>query len=197
MPPKRKTTAPSVRRKPAQRYGSPQELELAVVEAACAKLTALTGRQYRPLDRPTPAAENADEARARKAIDDLRAAVDNLAAVARSAASTPLARGRLAGWAAMYGARVVSDIRGMRVPWEPLPAEPRSLLGALIHRVYVDKRDLLGLRREPTHRELAYLAIVRGYYYPDMAGSRFDGLVNPVVKRAESAVRQARKRASA
>jgi AcrR family transcriptional regulator len=176
-----------------RRWKSHEELELAVVQRACSELRKLTGREHRPLDPPDRPLPDPVEVEVREAIDDLRAAVDALASVVARAKAGTCDR-RLARWASVYGSGIVDSIRAMRVPWEPLPQEPETLVARLVQRAFVEGRDLLSIGRLPTDRELACLAIVRGYY-PNLGGSGLDKLDVPaVLKRATNAVREARKR---
>lgn len=128
------------------------------------------------------------ERRVSLALAKVRKALSTLDQAAKDARGT----GPLSTWAVHHAKYFVGDLSS-RLPTDG-PNQGETFLSRLVWNVYVDARDVLGLRRAPTERELALHALATTEYFPDTESSIRELTPNAVVKSTADAIRKLRKK---
>lgn len=191
------------RRLPPRSRARPFETQAALQEAVVAEaervLSAITGRRQTRFSAETMGRVREQALAIERGEQCVR---DRLAALADAldALALPVdGDGPLAQWSRREAPRLTRLVREeMRFPFlRPRGIRvigPDTVLVALVDQVFRDRRDVLGLGREPSPRELALMAILRGYF-PAVEITRTTPLasltVGSMLKRATTSAKKA------
>lgn len=186
-------------RRRATRYPSFTQLQGAVKKRAVAELEASTERRVRVTSfernalAQTLTEDRSVERELRRALQRLSDALDDIERVGRVAAEIDDFGGShgIGQWAAFHGEDTVKQIReNMRIPWRA-HVRPTTLLGMIVWMFYADRRDILGVKRLATYKEVALYAILSGYMpMLIVEGAQLAKLTDgAIIKRATNAVR--------